>query len=234
MNPYLNIDNYKKAISDPLAGILFLLWVNRYFSQAWEDIIIDWLTHKNKWLYVDIWANHPINGNNTYLLYNKWWRGINIEPNRKMIKKFQSTRSRDINLQIAIGPSNNDLTFYVFNEHQMCTCDIETVKRYQEAWFKIIDKYSVPVWTLERLFDTHALDKEIDVLSVDVEWWDMDVLESNNWDKYKPSYIILETVEYSKDWWKKLNDVFDKYLKDKWYWVIAQTAINTIYKLGIN
>jgi hypothetical protein len=57
----------------------------------------------------------------------------------------------------------------------------------------------VPIWTLEKIFDTYVKDKQIDILSVDVEGWDMDVLESNNWEKYRPSYIILETVEYAKN-----------------------------------
>jgi hypothetical protein len=62
----------------------------------------------------------------------------------------------------------------------------------------------------------------------------MDVLESNNWNKYKPNYIIVETVEYAKKWKHrrtKENDLFDTYLAWKWYKVIAETGINTIYKL---
>jgi len=46
----------------------------------------------------------------------------------------------------------------------------------------------------------------------------MDVLESNNWDKYRPTYIILETVEYGKNGkltWIKQNDIFDPYLVSK-------------------
>jgi hypothetical protein len=51
---------------------------------------------------------------------------------------------------------------------------------------------------LEKICDTYVKNKKIDILSIDVEGWDMDVLESNNWNKYKPNYIIVETVEYAK------------------------------------
>ena len=150
-----------------------------------------------------------------------------------MIRKFYSTRSRDLNLQIGIWSANSELTFYVFDEHQMCTCDLETVKRYEKIWHKIVDQYTIPIWTLEKLCDTYIKDKTIDILSIDVEWFDMDVLKSNNWDKYRPTYIILETVEYAKNWkntWTKENAIFDPYLKSKGYLVIAETGINTIYK----
>jgi hypothetical protein len=52
---------------------------------------------------------------------------------------------------------------------------------------------------LEKICDTYAKNKHVDILSVDVEGLDMDVLESNNRNKYRPTYIIIETVEHSKD-----------------------------------
>ena len=191
------------------------------------------LINKSSWLYIDIWANDPIRGSNTYLFYKKWWRGINVEPNEKMIRKFNSQRSEDTNLQMGIGKTNGELEFYIFNEHQMCTCDPVTKQRYIDAGYKVVDTYKVPILTLEKLCDLYVWDKQIDILSIDVEWFDMDVLESNNWSKYKPKYIVLETVEYAKNWkhtWSKESATFDPYMKKRWYVVIAETGINTIYK----
>lgn len=203
-------------------------------SSTGEDVILDWIMKKDYWFYVDIWWFGPIYWNNTYLFYKKWWQWINVEPNKSGIQKFLKKRPRDINLQLAAWRSNGELVFNVFDCAAMSTCDSETSKRYVDAWYKITDTYIVPIWTLEKIFDTYVKDRQIDILSVDVEWWDMDVLESNNWEKYKPSYIILETVEYAKngkDTWTKQNNIFDPYLKNKGYWVIAETGINTIYKL---
>ncbi len=98
-----------------------------------------------------------------------------------MIQKFSSIRPEDKNLQLGIGKEKWELEFYIFNEHQMCTCDSVTAKRYADAWYKIVDSYKVPIVTLENLCELYAQDKQIDILSVDVEGFDMDVLESNNW-----------------------------------------------------
>ena len=227
-------ENFRKATHDPIAAFLYLLWINRSFSQAWEDLILNWLTQKSEGVYIDIWANHPIRGNNTYLFYKKWWRGISVEPHKWLMKVINNKRPEDINLQIGIGKTEWALEFYVFDGHAMSTCDTETVKRYTAAWQHVVDSYTVPIWTLERLCDTYIKDKKIDILSVDVEGWDMNVLESNNWDKYRPIYIILETVEYGRNWrgtWIKQTEAFDIYLGSKGYKMAAETGINTIYKL---
>jgi hypothetical protein len=60
----------------------------------------------------------------------------------------------------------------------------------------------------------------------------MEVLKTNNWDKYKPEYIVLETLEYKTDnTAKKTNSTFDEYLFERGYEKLADTYINTIYKL---
>lgn len=229
----------KKWLKNPFSWMLFMLWLSECYSQLWEDRIIDFLILKDnngiekeyKWLYIDIWGNDPIRNSNSYFFYKKWWRWINIEPNKNLIKKFIKKRPEDINLQIAAWKENWNLTFYSFEVDQVSTCDTKAVKRYEDAWHKVIDTYTVPVLTLEKIFDTYAKDRKIDILSVDVEWLDMAVLESNNWEKYKPIYIIVETVENWKNWWIKQSNIFDPYMKSKWYWIVWETWANTIYKL---
>lgn len=234
MHWFLNPENYKKAIKNPFQAIIYLLWWKIHYSQTWEDLILDWLNKKSSGFYVDIGSNHPIRLNNTYYFYKKWWRGINIEPNKKFVKSFKYHRPKDINLQLWIWESVWTLDFYIFSDSSMSTCDIETANRYKSAGHKISETYSVPIWTLEKLFDEYIKDTKIDILSVDVEWWDMDVLKSNNRNKYKPNFIILETVEYGKNWpntWTKESMIFDLYLEELWYKTVAETWINTIYQL---
>lgn len=121
----------------------------------------------------------------------------------------------------------------MFDCDALSTCDNDTVERYKKAGYKVIDNYEVPIWSLEQLFDKYVKDKTIDILSIDVEWADMNVLESNNRNKYKPKYIVLKTVEYAENWswtWTKNDKEFNTYLKNKWYKIVADTWINTIYE----
>lgn len=234
MTQLFSLKNLKKALKDPLWALIFLSWWVRGFSQAGEDFILNWLIKKDKGIYVDVWANHPIHGNNTYFFYKKWWTGINIEPNKKLHKKFLIKRRNDINLQVAIGNNSKEMVFFVFDENSMSTWDLETVNRYENVWHKVVDKYAVPVLTLKEVFNKYLHNKKIDILSIDVEWLDMEVLQSNDWTKYRPSYVVVETVKYWSNWpqsWTKENNIFDPYMKSIGYEIIAETWINTIYCL---
>ena len=99
----------------------------------------------------------------------------------------------------------------------MSTCDPEAAERYQNQWLHLLGSYSVPTLTLAQIFHKYYGDRYVDILSVDVEWYDMDVLVSNNRELYRPWFVILETVEYWwNDLWKKLNNIYDIYMKSIW------------------
>lgn len=234
----LSLKQIKKALKQPFTALCYLLWITESHSQFGEDRIIDWLILKDnngiekpyKGLYIDIWGNDPVYWNNTYFFYRKWWRWITIEPNKKLIKKFKNKRPEDINLQVAAWRQNGSLAFYSFEVDAVSTCDPIAVKRYLDSWHKMVDEYTVPVRTLEKICNEYIKDKKIDILSIDVEGLDMEVLKSNNREKYSPIYVIIETVENNKNWRVKQSEIFDPFMKEKWYCVVAETWVNTIYK----
>ncbi len=224
------LQKIKKAFLSPIQSIVILAGYNNSFSQTWEDLILKHLINKKKGFYIDLGANHPKHYNNTYYFYNQWWNGINIEPNKQLIRKFQLIRPRDINLQLAwwIG---KELTFFVFNPNTLSTCDIDTADRYKQLGHAMVDSYSVPVMGLASIIEQYAGDIIIDILSVDVEGYDLAILETNNWEKYRPRFIILETLEYSNnESGKKTNNLYDPKLESWGYEIVADTYINTIYK----
>lgn len=164
-------------------------------------------------------------------MYKKWWTGINIEPNYIMYKKLIKQRKKDINLNLGVW-TWEEMVFYLLDNHVLSTFDKKTANDYIKMWHKILDQKKIQTLPLEKIFDKYVWKKTIDILSVDVEWYDMEVLKTNNRDKYKPTYIILETLEYKKDWtWEKNNKIYDNFLLNKWYKKISDTYINSIYKL---
>jgi FkbM family methyltransferase len=200
------------------------------YSQTGEDLIIETMNNKEHGFYVDIGANHPKKINNTYLFYKKGWTGINIEPNPSRIWRFKLWRKRDINLNIGIGPNKSEMDFYSFKESTLSTFDKSSSESYEKMGHKIKNVIKIPVSPLKEILNQYASNKEIDILSVDTEGFDMEVLESNDWNKFKPNFIILETIEYERNGGgKKLNHIFDPYLKEKGYEKIAETYINSIY-----
>jgi hypothetical protein len=57
----------------------------------------------------------------------------------------------------------------------------------------------VPVETLSNIFSAHKV-TAIQFLKVDVEGFEYEVLEGNDWSKYRPEIICIESNHIVKDW----------------------------------
>ena len=61
----------------------------------------DYFKEKKDGFYIDVGCFHPIRLSNTKFLYDKGWRGINIDISSFSIDLFNYARPDDINLNIA-------------------------------------------------------------------------------------------------------------------------------------
>ena len=240
MNHLFSFANLKKAFRSPRVALSYLWGVLWYklglqipASQFWEDLILSYLIPKKKGFYVDIGANDPCMGNNTYLFHTRWWSGITIEPNKRLHAIIAKRRKWAINLNLAVW-KKGALRYYELDAHGMSTCDESVRDMYVSKWHTVTNTYETPVEPLSSIFDQYLWWNSIDVLSVDVEWMDMEVLCSNNWEKYKPSYIVVETLIYKGDGtpWKRDDEKYTTYLAQYGYTPIANTYVNTIYQLN--
>ena len=66
-------------------------------------------------------------------------------------------------------------------------------------------------------------------MSIDVEGLDLDVLQSNNWDKYSPQMLLVETAVVAEG--LALNSPIHLFLTDKNYELVAKTYRTSFYKL---
>ena len=86
------------------------------FSLTSIDLLISYIfRNKKKGIFIDIGCNHPVYNNNTYLLYKKGWRGINIDLDFSSIDMFNRFRPKDYNKQIAISKTKGLANFYFFH-----------------------------------------------------------------------------------------------------------------------
>ena len=77
--------------------ILFKTYISRVFrihySQFGEDVILrTFIKNKKTGFYVDVGCWHPKRFSNTYWLYKRGWRGINIDAMPGSMKPFKKTR----------------------------------------------------------------------------------------------------------------------------------------------
>lgn len=166
------------------------------YGQDGEDLILDRLFEgQHKGFYVDVGAHHPLRFSNTHLFYLRGWRGINIDAMPGSMKNFDKLRSRDINIECGVAQSAGKLLYHCFNEPALNTFDVAEASRKNEHPYKLIDTVEVNVERLDTLLTRYLPSRQqIDFLSVDVEGKDEEVLRSNDWDRYRPRFVLAETL----------------------------------------
>jgi FkbM family methyltransferase len=163
------------------------------YSANREDVFLDRIFGlKDKGFYVDVGAAHPTFENDTKSLYDRGWRGINIEPNETFFNELVKERSEDINLNMAISDQSGPLAYFEVLGTGLSTCDSEEAKRALSRGHKISSS-SVKTTTLREVFSAHSI-SNVDVLKVDVEGLEFRVLQSNDWDVIRPSIVIVEAT----------------------------------------
>ena len=198
------------------------------WGQEGEDIVLrELFAGQKKGFYVDVGAHHPTRYSNTYYFYTQGWRGLNIDAMPGSMKKFIQTRPRDINVEAAVSKNEVDLVYHIFNIGAVNTFDEEkALEAINSGNFKLISKTTIRTRKLIDLLNRHLpAGTRIDFMSVDVEGLDLDVLESNDWEKYRPRVILIELQRFCLD--APQSEPAYQYLIGKGYKVFSK-LMNTV------
>lgn len=160
----------------------------RSFSQFGEDrFLLRYFGAQPAGFYVDVGAYHPFSFSNTYLLYRRGWSGINLEPAPEALSVLKQHRPRDICLPLAVSSRVGSAPFSlsgafagILDEHRM--------------WDDMgAGRITVETDRLANILDRYLpKGRSIDLLDVDCEGNDLDVLLSNDWDRYRPRLVLAE------------------------------------------
>jgi FkbM family methyltransferase len=168
--------------------------VLRSYAQAGEDVVLDRLLGRRAdGFYIDIGAHNPVRLSNTKRFYDRGWSGINIEPNPVWHRLFMEQRPRDINLCLGVAGSVGEMTYYEMDYPGLSTFDPEQLEVSKGLGAQLVATHQVQVRTLDGILDEY-LNRPIDFMSIDVEGFEYQVLDNNNWDRYRPRLICIECV----------------------------------------
>lgn len=203
------------------------------FSQSGEDLIIDYifqLRGLSNPSYLDIGANHPFYLSNTALLYSKGCRGINVEADPSLIKKFHDFRKEDINLNIGVGTvDGQELDFYIFNDPTLNTFSKTEAENYLETEkYYILETKKIKTYTLGYLIKHYNNNISPDFISIDVEGFDFDIIKSIDFTSIKPKVICIEAYDYSSVGAGRYREELINYIVSNGYYEYADTGLNSI------
>ncbi|HKS09959.1 MAG TPA: FkbM family methyltransferase [Pyrinomonadaceae bacterium] len=165
------------------------------FSSAGEDMMLRHMLGSDKMsgFYVDVGAFHPTLFSNTYFFYLNGWQGINVEARPGSKQLFDRVRPRDVNLEIGVSRARGEMTYYFIAEDSPMNSFSPEFLKQIEMLEHVKQQISVPTLPLAEVLERHLPQGQaIDFMNVDVEGHDLEVLESNDWKRFRPKVIVVE------------------------------------------
>ncbi|MEO8206440.1 MAG: FkbM family methyltransferase [Chthoniobacterales bacterium] len=191
------------------------------YSQLAEDIIISEIFSRRRNItYIDIGANHPIFGSNSFYFYLRGGQGICIEPNIAFEKMHRRFRPRDKFVCSAVSDSKNPEIFFT-NTGSVTDAYASVTGNFDANSKDTIKVKNLHINDALALVDT----VNIDLLSIDTETMDSKIIQAIDFEKFSISTICVETNKSEEDK-KNITAV----LQDKGYSVFASNPINTIFQ----
>jgi FkbM family methyltransferase len=209
-------------------------------TYAWEgeDILIrklatDVLRIDGPGRFIDIGAHHPIDCSNTYSLYQSGWRGVNIDAMPGSMAAFHEHRPEDCNLEVGVSSTEGEMLFSRFSSPMLNGfLDPGTIAFHVRRGEVLLDQISVPVRPLAALLEENDVPHHPDVMSLVVEGHEMPVLETNDWDRWRPKMIVAEVLNPGGvcDVVKILRRPVSRYLTEKHgYGLVSRLHLSLIF-----
>jgi FkbM family methyltransferase len=203
-----------------------------FFAQYAEDAIVFLaLKPSSRGFYVDSGAFHPTEGSNTYKLYLKGWHGLTVEPNPAMAPLFRRMRPRDHHLTegISLRPTDG-LLWHEFANPTMNTMSADRASHLRRHGFEATATKKIVCRPLQDIIDTVCPGQHIDLLSVDCEGMDLEVLQSLDYGRCRPTSILVEDLAG----YYAMRDgappsAIARYVRDHGYHPIAQMLYSFLY-----
>jgi FkbM family methyltransferase len=198
-----------------------------------DDKLLKYLNFQDGF-FIESGANDGISQSNTALYEFKYnWTGLLIEPNPKKFFECKKLRKNSIVENYALVSDNYTDEFISgnFNEDGYAESlmsmvydsgdwvDEELLKHKNNISDRLIE---VPAITLNKLLVKHDI-KKINFISLDVEGYEISVLNGFDIEKYKPNYIMIETTTFDN----RRKVIFD-YMSEREYSIVDELSCNDV------
>jgi len=198
------------------------------YSRWGEDLfLIDYFKKVSNGRYIDVGAFHPFRGSNTYLLYNKGWRGINIDLNKTSIDLFKLARPADINLNLVVSDNQEKITIYQNKDlGKMNTIN----PKYASYYLKNCSMRESASFSLNNILEKYYFkNKKFEFINIDAEGSEYTILKNIDFKKYTFKIILVETHKWNS-FTKEESEKIHSFLQSHNYNFIKNLGETSIYE----
>ena len=138
--------------------------------------------------FVEVGANHPTEGSQTWHLEQAGWTGVLVEPQPDLAAFLVTSRKARVFATACSSPDNAGQSLPLHVDGPRSALDRDRMSPGAQAAYVIV----VPTRTLDSILEEADAPVPIDLLSIDVEGHETEVLRGFDFSRWQPLLILVE------------------------------------------
>ena len=134
-----------------------------------------------------------------------------------------------MNAGVSPDDTKSVMNFYEAEADVLSTFSEEEMKKLTKMGPKFLGKKKIKVIGINSILIKYFYNNSLDFLSIDVEGMDLDILHAFDFSLIRPKVICIETISHRSLLEQEKNLQIIDFLKDKEYFIYADTYINTLF-----
>ena len=167
-----------------------------FFSQHGEDFILSRHFARPSGYFVEVGCIDGKRFSNTLYFERKGWKGLCVEAHAGYIEMIKANRPGSVVVHAAAGEGDEEAApFYANARGTLSSLDPTTEERWKRdyaEYFTGFEKQTVAKRTLTSIFQEHKA-PQIDILSLDIEGYEVEALSGLDLRRFKPSVMVIES-----------------------------------------
>ncbi len=156
-------------------------------QQEEEKLVREFFQNDDSGFYVEVGANHPTDGSQTWHLEQHGWTGVLVEPQPDLAAFLVTMRKTAKVFPVACtSPDNAGQMMSLHVDGARSGLDRDRMAPGSNTSFVI----AVPTRTLDSILEEAQAPSPIDLLSVDVEGHELEVLSGFDFERWQPLLIL--------------------------------------------
>lgn len=164
------------------------------YAENFEDVLL-WraLGGVAAGFYVDVGAGDPRRHSVTQALYERGWRGINLEPAPGLQRRLRIERPADINLELGAAAQAGTAPFYEVRDAQLSSFEREGAARAGAAGHEVLLRRAATD-TLDALCAAHGVGV-LHLLKVDTGGSEQSVFDGFDLARWQPWIVLVNVAD---------------------------------------
>lgn len=194
-----------------------------------DKLFQDCFGYKTDGVFVEVGGHDGASWSHTYAIAHMGWRGVYVEPVPALAALCRKNHANHPGVtvrQCAAGRSNGTCVIHV-DENSVCgsTMNLTICKQPKPL--------QVAMLTLDRILEEEMILRGFDLLSIDVEFAEMEVLAGFTLERWLPKMVIIELCEKhggeKQEWAKPAREYCEGVFPAHGYRKVYAEAINTVF-----